>query len=179
MSTITTPRLTLLPVDLPTYEAIFAGMPQLSNYLNVSVPAVFSDFGMEPYRYTYEKLKANPGDGDWWLYLIILTEQRALAGGGGYKGPPDEQGMVEIGYSIYDNYRRQGLATEAAKALILNAFENPEVAVVQAHTLAEQNASVRLLKNCGMSFTGAFDDPEDGPIWQWQLPRSLVIHLKQ
>ncbi len=46
---ITTPRLTLLPIDLPTYELIFAGMDELGSHLNVQVPAVFDpEFGMDP-----------------------------------------------------------------------------------------------------------------------------------
>ncbi len=172
MSTITTPRLTLTPLDLPTYEAIFAGMSELSKHLNLSVPDEFSVFGLEPFQYTYNKLKANPGDATWWLYLFILPEQRALAGVGGYKGPPDAQGMVEIGYSIYEEFQSQGLATEAATGLINQAFDHPEIQLVQAHTLAEENASVRVLKKGGMTFTGEFNDPDDGLIWQWQIGRS-------
>ena len=106
------------------------------------------------------------------MLLFIHQQDRTLAGLGGYKGPPDPQGMVEIGYQIYEPYRNQGLATEAANGMINRAFEHPDVNLVQAHTLAEENASVRVLKKCGMVFTGAFDDPDDGPIWQWQLPRS-------
>ncbi|GAB2569732.1 GNAT family N-acetyltransferase [Spirosoma areae] len=175
LPTITTPRLTLTPVDLPTYEAIFAGMPELSRHLNLSVPHEFSIFGLEPFQYVYDKLKANPQDLDWWLYLFISPEQQALAGVGGYKGPPDKQGMVEIGYSIYEDFQNQGLATETAQALIEQAFAHPEISLVQAHTLAEENASVRVLKKCGMTFTGEFDDPDDGLIWQWQIRRNRAF----
>ena len=167
------PRLTLLPVDVPTYKAIFAGMDELGEYLNLRVPPVFDpEFGMEPYHYSYGKIENNPDEIPWGLYLFVHEADRALAGMGGYKGPPDEAGMVEIGYQIYGPYRNQGLATEAAASLIGRAFDQPDVRIVQAHTLAEENASVRVLKKCGMVFTGAFDDPDDGPIWQWQLPRS-------
>lgn len=173
MTPISTPRLTLLPVDIPTYEAIFAGMAELGKHLNVQVPPVFDpEFGMDPYRYSYDRVSNKPDEGRWWLYLFIHPSDRALAGMGGYKGPPDEQGMVEIGYQIYEPYRNRGLATESTNGLINRAFEHPEVNLVQAHTLAEENVSVRVLKKCGMVFSGAIDDPDDGPIWQWQLPRS-------
>jgi RimJ/RimL family protein N-acetyltransferase len=157
-------------MDIPTYEALFAGMDELGRHLNISVPEVFDpEFGLDPYRYSYDKLRSNPAEIMWWLYLFIHPADRALAGMGGYKGPPDPQGMVEIGYQIYESYRKQGLATEAANGLINHAFEHPEVKVVQAHTLAEENASVQVLKKCGLVFSGALDDPDDGPIWQWQL----------
>ena len=80
--------------------------------------------------------------------------------------------MVEIGYQIYEPYRSQGLATEAANGLINRAFDQPCVTVVRAHTLAEENASGQVLKKCGMAFVQAIDDPDDGSIWQWQLSRS-------
>ena len=170
---ITTPRLTLLPVDVPICEASFAGMNALSQFLNIELSAVIDlEYGAEPFRYTYDRIKDKPDEAQWCMYLFIHQADRALAGLGGYKGPPDEQGMVEIGYQIYEPYRNQGLATEAADGMINRAFEHPNVTVVQAHTLAEENASVRVLKKCGMGFTGPFDDPEDGPIWQWQIPRS-------
>lgn len=172
--TTTTPRLTLLPVDVPICEAFFAGAEKLSQLLNIELPTVIDlEYGAEPFRYTYDRIKDNPGDSAWWMMLLFIHQQdRTLAGLGGYKGPPDPQGMVEIGYQIYEPYRNQGLATEAANGMINRAFEHPDVNLVQAHTLAEENASVRVLKKCGMVFTGAFDDPDDGPIWQWQLPRS-------
>lgn len=173
MPSITTFRLTLLPIDLSTYEILFAGMDELGSHLNVQVPAVFDpEFGMDPYRYSYDKIKNNPDENPWWLHLFIDPADRVLVGMGGYKGPPDEQGMVEIGYQIYEPYRSQGLATEAANGLINRAFEHSDVNVVQAHTLAEENASVRVLKKCGMAFVQAIEDPDDGAIWQWQLPRS-------
>lgn len=171
--TINTPRLTLLPVDVSICEASFAGMDALSQFLNIELPAIIDlKYGAEPFRYTYDRIKDKPDEAQWWLYLFIHWTDRALAGMGGYKGPPDEQGMVEIGYQIYEPYRNQGLATEAANRLINRAFEHPNVNVVQAHTLAEENASGQVLKKCGMIFVQAIDDPDDGSIWQWQRRRS-------
>lgn len=175
MTAIHTPRLTLASVDLPTYKAIFAGMPELSRYLNIRVPAVFSEFGLEPYYYSYEQVKANPANAQWWTYLFVHTARQALAGVGGYAGGPDEQGIVEIGYSIYENFQNQGLATEAAQGLIQQAFKHPDVTTVQAHTLAQENASVRVLKTCGMVFTNEIESPEDGLLWQWQMGR--IAHI--
>lgn len=169
---ITSSRLLLQPVDVATCEAAFAGTDALSQHLNIQLPEVIDlEYGAEPFRYTYDRIANNPDDFIWWMYLLIHQQDRALAGIGGYKGPPDERGIVEIGYQIYEPYRNQGLATEGAQGLIAQAFGHPIVQIVQAHTLAEENASVRVLKKCGMAFTGAFDDPDDGPVWQWQIRR--------
>jgi RimJ/RimL family protein N-acetyltransferase len=108
----------------------------------------------------------------WGTYLFIHREDRTLIGIGGYKGSPDEQGTVEIGYGIARDYRGKGYATEAAQALIGNAFNDQRVAVVIAHTLAETNASGTVLTKCGMRMTAELIDPEDGKIWRWELYRA-------
>ncbi|QIP14322.1 GNAT family N-acetyltransferase [Spirosoma aureum] len=177
MSPISTPRLTLLPIDLPTYEALFIGPPELSQHLSIRVPDVLSEFGMDIFDYTQAKVIEDHKQGPWWLYFFIHRDDNALIGVGGYKGMPDDTGMVEIGYEIYPDYRGQGLATETAQGLINRAFEYPEVMLVKAHTLAEMSASVRVLEKCGMVFNDAFDDPNDGPVWQWQVKRSYLNRL--
>jgi RimJ/RimL family protein N-acetyltransferase len=95
-----------------------------------------------------------------------------LIGNCGYKGPPKE-GVVEIGYEVAELYRGQGFATEIATALIEHAFSDHRVEQILAHTLAEENASVHILRRCGFRFGGNIDDPDDGPVWRWSLPRKL------
>jgi RimJ/RimL family protein N-acetyltransferase len=105
----------------------------------------------------------------WWSYLAIHTDDQALIGLVGYKGEPDSDGMVEIGYGVSPTYRGRGYATEAAKGLIAYAFTQPAVRKVWAHTLAEDNASVHVLRKCGMEKIAELDDPHDGRIWRWQI----------
>jgi [ribosomal protein S5]-alanine N-acetyltransferase len=45
------------------------------------------------------------------------------------------------------------------------------VQAVIAHTLAEINASNRVLQKVGMKFVAAVDDLEEGKIWRWQIRR--------
>jgi [ribosomal protein S5]-alanine N-acetyltransferase len=116
-------------------------------------------------------LKANPAALPWWMHLFIHAADGALIGLGGYKGVPDEGGAVEIGYSLAPAYRGQGLATEAARGLIANALESPQVTRVDAHTLAEKNPSTRVLQRVGMRFVQAKLDPDDGEIWHWSVTR--------
>lgn len=91
---------------------------------------------------------------------------------GGFKGKPNQEGVVEIGYEIIPNYRNQGLATEVAQGLIDYAFSYPQVQLVIAHTLAEKNASTKVLEKVGMFYQETINDPEDGMIWRWSLERT-------
>ena len=111
-----------------------------------------------------------PEHRQWWLpYLMIHPVDHALVGACGYRGPPDEQGFVEIGYGIAPAYRGRGLVSEAALALAGHAFHGTAVTGVRAHTLPETSASTRILTKCGFIHTGDFDDPEDGTLWRWEL----------
>jgi RimJ/RimL family protein N-acetyltransferase len=107
------------------------------------------------------------------MYFFVHQPDRKLIGNGGFKGKPDEAGTVEIGYAVAPAYRRKGLATEAAQGLIDFAFSHPQIRTIQAHTLAEENESVRVLRKVGMKFVKELNDLEDGDIWQWQLKREV------
>jgi ribosomal-protein-alanine N-acetyltransferase len=103
--------------------------------------------------------------------MVIHVSDKMLIGDGGFKGKPDEEGKVEIGYSIVPEYRRRGFATEVARALVDYAFSQPGVKAVEAHTLANGTASIKVLKKAGMSFVAEFHDPEDGLLFQWRLDK--------
>lgn len=169
--TIETERLRLVACDVAIMTALLVGKATVAQLLNVAVPNRLSSYGKAPYRYTLAKLHEDPGSVAWWMYLPILKAENLLIGTCGYKGPPDEKGIVEIGYEIIPAYRRRGLGKEVAEGLIDNAFTNSRVSVVQAHTLARINPSVKILQACGLTRTEELTDPEDGLIWRWQLSR--------
>ena len=91
-----------------------------------------------------------------------------MIGAVGFKGPPDEDEIVEIAYGIVPAFEGQGYATEAAAAGVTFAFESGEVRIVRAHTLPAPNASTRVLLKCGFTRKGEIVDPEDGPVWRWE-----------
>ncbi|MDH3592164.1 MAG: GNAT family N-acetyltransferase, partial [Planctomycetota bacterium] len=99
--------------------------------------------------------------------VVHATEQRVI-GNVGFKGPPDEEGNVEIAYAIVRGFRRRGFATEAATAAVRFAFDHPAVRAIRAHTLPELNASTRVLDHCGFKLQGSIDDADDGPVWRWE-----------
>jgi [ribosomal protein S5]-alanine N-acetyltransferase len=174
---IETPRLRLIPCELRHFEAVLtADQRRLERMLDVTVFEDGFDFpgvaSVETMRFLYEHLKANPDTLGWWTYLFVHGEDEVLIGQGGYKGKADEAGMVEIGYAIVPAYRRRGLATEAAQGLIDHAFAHARVKRIDAHTLAERNASTRVLEKVGMEFVGAVDDPDLGEVWRWSLRRA-------
>jgi len=102
-----------------------------------------------------QALERGPGQTGWWCWYFVLLEgatgHRVLIGDGGFKGPPDADGMVEIGYSVLQSYRNRGYATEAVKALAEWASEHPEVRGIVAETKRTNTGSIRVLEKNGFT----------------------------
>ncbi len=165
---IKTERLNLIPCELKHFEAFERNETELAEMLNVELADGWLVFP-EIIPHSRKFLEANPDSANWWMYFFVHAKDKKLIGNGGFKGKLDENGTVEIGYAVAPEYRGKGLATEAAKGLINFAFTHSQIKRVQAHTLAEENESTKVLRKVGMTFVKEMHDDEDGDIWQWQL----------
>ena len=88
----------------------------------------------------------------WYTYwLAEIRESQFGAGLLGFKGPPDDQGRVEIGYGIDPEASGSGYTTEAVRALIAWAFRHPSCQEILAPDTRKDNlASHRILAKLGM-----------------------------
>jgi RimJ/RimL family protein N-acetyltransferase len=168
---MTSKRLKLINCDEKILKLILEGDEYLSKGLNLIIPKKWTEFGESIFNYSLEKIKNNPDSGIWWTYIPVLIESNTLIGSCGFKGEPNNEGVVEIGYEVAEEFRNEGFATEIANLLIRIAFNDKKVAVIQAHTLAEKNASVRVLKKCNFEFVEEIEDEENGTIWKWKLKK--------
>jgi ribosomal-protein-alanine N-acetyltransferase len=169
---IETQRLFLVPSTAEMmHAAVEEDWPTLSRLLGgVDFADQWSHFP-EAMLWMRDRLQDEPGESIWWNYLIILRSEVRLIGTCGYKGPPEPDGSVEIGYEIADAYQSRGFATEAARALLEWALKQSGVTYVKACTLAEENPSVQLLRRLGFVFTEEKIDLEDGRVWEWKYIR--------
>lgn len=85
-------------------------------------------------------------------------EPSTLLGAGGYFGPPDITGSVEIGYSILPQWQRRGYASELVRMLVAHAFTFPQIKLVRAHTTQDNDASIKVLSRCGYQLIGPGED---------------------
>jgi len=109
-------------------------------------------------------------------FAVVHRDGGVIIGNAGFKGPPDQGGMVEIAYGIVPAFEGRGFATEAATALVAFAFASERVRLVRAHTLPAYNASTRVLAKCGFHFVGDVVDPDDGPVWRWERRAQSLDH---
>ncbi len=105
-----------------------------------------------------QALDRRPRQVGWWCWYFVLhnrvTGHRVLIGDGGFKGPPDVDGAVELGYSLLRPYWNRGYATEAVQALLEWAFDSPEVRGVFAEAQMGNTASIRVLQKAGFEEVG-------------------------
>jgi ribosomal-protein-alanine N-acetyltransferase len=97
---------------------------------------------------------ASPNDERFGVWVMIDRETNSVVGDVGFLGPPDESGSVEVGYSVNPPSRRRGYATEAARAVVGWAIEQPEIEIVVAGCESDNVASIKTLHRIGFVRTG-------------------------
>jgi len=116
-----------------------------------------------------DRLSDEPGQQGWHAWVYISPVLNRLVGCAGYKGPPDANGSVEIGYSMLQSYREQGLATEGVMTLLEWAYRHETVKSITAVTRADRDASHRVLEKAGFQLVGTrFDEAEDCDVVEWE-----------
>jgi RimJ/RimL family protein N-acetyltransferase len=172
--TIETTRLRLTPFNPRDLLALTESRQKFQETFGLPAADWFGDFftSDEVSPLWLEQLRSAT-DADPWRFGFALIHRKhdSVIGTASFKGPPDEKGMVEIAYGIVPTYQGQGLATEAASALLDFAFANPAVKLIRAHTLPTNQPSIRVLEKSGFNRIGQVIDPEDGLVVQWERTR--------
>jgi [ribosomal protein S5]-alanine N-acetyltransferase len=145
-----TPRLKLLPFTLELKKVTLFERDRLPEMLGIAVPDAWPGADMlEALPHFIEAMEQDPL-GRVWDGIILHKAGRVAIGGIGFHGPPDEAGMVEIGYNIIPAYEGQGYATEMARRVIDWAFQMPDIERITAQCLDDNIGSIRALEKVGM-----------------------------
>lgn len=168
---IATDELQLIAVEPGHARALLRDQAELAGLLGVAVPDHWPCFPQAFSRFANQADAQDAEDTRWRGYFFIDPEAETLIGNGGFKGPPDAVGVIEIGYEIAPAHRNRGFATCAARALLRMAFAHDGVRAVSAHTLPALNASNRVLRKIGMTFVASVDNPDLGEVWRWRITR--------
>lgn len=162
MLTLNSKRLILNPLSLEQLETALVSIRMLAASMGVPIVSRLLDGTVErAVTMKIEKMSSAPREEHPWFtyWVIVLKEERIGAGLVGFKGTPNANGEVEIGYGIDEQYQRCGYMTEAVNTLIEWAFTHPEVrAITATHVLAKNFASQKVLMKTG--FTEISSDHE-------------------
>jgi len=108
-------------------------------------------------------IERDPNELLWRIRLIVLRANRTVIGSINLKGMPDQDGTVEIGWGISQDYRRQGIATKATEAVMEWAFSQPDVKRIIATIPVDNIGSERVAQKVGMKQTGEMK--RGLPVW--------------
>ena len=159
-----TERLELVPASAECLCAELEGRDALRLALSAQIPASWPPglYDRVAVHFYLAQLNAGGGSAHWGAYYLVGRPPggggRVAIGVGGFKGNPDAEGTVEIGYSVLPDFQHRGFAGEAVQGWLDFAFHQPAVVRVIAHTLAHLEPSVRVLERAGFSFAGQAED---------------------
>ena len=160
----------LVTADLTLLDAALQGDDQLAHTLGFAVIPGWATFP-GALSHSRDAVAADPGAPEWGTRFFVAGDPPELVGWGGFKGPPTGDGVVELGYEIAEARQGRGLATAAVDAMAEQAFADPRVTALIAHTLPEHNASTRVLEKSGFAHDGTVE--EDGQaVWRWRRERA-------
>jgi ribosomal-protein-alanine N-acetyltransferase len=154
---IATARLDLIPANVALVDAELRSNDELASALGARIPAHWppGEYDREAICHFRKCLAEHPDAVGWYGWYVLLRGEGfpIIVGAGGYTGPPDAGGTVEIGYSIVRGYEGRGFATELVRALAEHAFATGRVRQVIARTRGANLGSVHVLEKNGFRKT--------------------------
>lgn len=179
---VQTERLELRPGSATALRAALESNAALAAALGADVPESWPPelYDADAVRWTLEQLGDRADGGRYGFYYLIrrpaepTDSSGALIGVGGFKGAPNAEGEVELGYGVVPEFQRQGYAAEAVRAWVALAFADPAVRTVVGQTLPSLVPSIGVLEKTGFRFAGAGADegaPEGEQVARYELTR--------
>ncbi len=157
MIRLETPRLTLMALTVQHMRwqrdsfarleqalGLVASGQQLEDELRPIVSRAISDIRRRPHHARWHC-----------QWAAVLKEERRIIGSLAFKGPPNRENEVEIGYGFDSFYHNRGLATEAVREMVRWALCEDGVEAVIAETANMNVASMRVLQKVGFVITSA------------------------
>ena len=173
-TSVSTERLELVVLDAEALDALLAGDPAAAEARTgarfstpLRAPPHMED-ALPPVR---DILRKRPDEARWWNWLVIEKQTRQAAGSVSFGGPPDPEGGVLIGYSLYPEQEGKGYTTEAVLALIRWAFSQPGLKTVRAMAPVWNTAAIRVAERIGMHPIGSNQDDEVGEVLVYAIDR--------
>ena len=112
-------------------------------------------------RHFAERLRAEPSLFEWRFRLMADRATTAMLGHCGFHDPPTA-GLLELGYTVLEQHRRQGYAIEAIRALMDEAATEHGVHRFRLAISPTNAPSTSLATRLGFDHVGEQIDPDDG-----------------
>jgi len=147
-----TPRLKLRPFEDADAEALFpiASNPNVTRYTLWDAHRSLDDC----HTFLRDYAAANYLVGVPDPYAIALKDVGDLIGAVGAHWATEKNKCLEFGFWLAEPFWGRGLAVEAGRGLLQHLFAAYDVERVQAHCMAENVPSARVLEKLGLAYEG-------------------------
>ena len=122
------------------------------------------------WRLRLDQIATDPRAADWVVRAAVSVPDGLVIGAGGFHGPPDDAGMVEMGYSTDPAYRRRGYARAMVTELLHWTAAEPSVVTVRASISPDNAASLATIAGFGFTNVGEQWDEKDGTEFVFERP---------
>jgi [ribosomal protein S5]-alanine N-acetyltransferase len=169
LAPICSPRLSLIPMTPALLEASLAEDRALAEeILGLRVHADWYDEGWLM-RLRLDDLRKDPAYQPWSVRAIVHNADGLMIGHTGFHTLPDPDYLrgilpasVEMGYTIFPDFRGQGYATEACQAMMDWAYRSHQIRRFVLSIAPDNEASLRIAHKLGFIRIGEHVDAEDG-----------------
>ncbi|WP_411103138.1 GNAT family N-acetyltransferase [Streptomyces sp. cmx-4-9] len=172
----TPPRVRFVVLDATALRALADGdLAAASAAAGVALDEHFiGDRARRIFGYRADQLTAHPSAAPWTTRAAVSEPDGAVVGDAGFHGPPDEAGVVEVGYSVVPRYRRQGYARAMLRALLVRAAVEAGVRTVRATVRSDNAASLATLAGFGFVRVAERGSDRDGIEFVFEVPADAV-----
>ncbi len=152
-------RLLLVAASPVLLEGELSDRTRLARGLGAEIPLGWPPalYDRQHTQQIIDALSRDPDAVGWWSWYVLVRRpgDRPLAIGlAGFRGRPLD-GTAEINFGIVAAHRGRGYATEAMRALMAWALDDPQVRAVEAEIVASGADSARVLRKLGFQPKGA------------------------
>jgi len=169
--TISSPRLDLVLLTAALIDELLRDSTKERESGGFLVPAAWpDDHDARFLRMRREQIAKSPADEPFLARAIVLPAdpRRPMVGHIGFHQPP-QHGALEMGYTVFPEHRRQGIAHEAALAMMAWATAEHGVRRYILSISPDNAPSLAMAEKLGFTRTGEQVDEEDGLEWVFEL----------
>jgi len=165
MKSVQTARLTIIPLEASQLKMLADDLGALERALIAHYCGEKRDEAFLKMVARQVEAVANDPANEVWntLWLIMRNEDRLIVGSFDFKGAPDADGRVEIGYGLAQEFRHCGYMTETVRAMCRWARLRGKIYEILAETECDNLASQKVLYQCG------FIEQERGARIKWSF----------
>ena len=166
-------RLDLIPMTPSFLRASLAGRRrEAEQELALSLPPDWPGESADVLALRLQQLEVDPAEQPWLLRAMTLRGTGVMVGHIGFHAAPGADSGGELGFLVFDTFRRRGYAREAALALMHWARESRGVRRFVLSIRPDNAASQALAAQLGFVRTGSQLDAVDGleDILEFKLP---------